>query len=214
MKRTKSAVAKSATVASPAMRSIVYHDVDTLQSAPRNAKKHDVATIQRSVGRFGFVDPIVLDERTSRIVSGHGRVETLRAMRAKHDLIPEGVTVDGTKWMVPVYRGWSSQNDREAEAYTIAANRLTERGGWDEQNLAAMLGDLDADKLLDGIGYDVDDVARMLSCDIALADDGMTKSSSLVETFQVLVECSTEEEQGKLLQRLTEEGLKCRSLIS
>lgn len=45
---------------------------------------------------------------------------------------PEGVKIgDDGVWLVPILRGWTSRSDADAEAYLVAANRLTERGGWD-----------------------------------------------------------------------------------
>ncbi|MEU8356488.1 hypothetical protein AB0C27_10810 [Nonomuraea sp. NPDC048882] len=41
---------------------------------------------------------------------------------------PEGVKIgDDGVWLVPILRGWTSRSDAEAEAYLVAANRLTER---------------------------------------------------------------------------------------
>ena len=45
---------------------------------------------------------------------------------------PEDVKIgDDGVWLVPILRGWTSRSDADAEAYLVAANRLTERGGWD-----------------------------------------------------------------------------------
>lgn len=135
---------------------IDYMPIDTLLPAERNPKRHDGDGIRRSIGRFGYTKCALIDERTGRLVAGHGRLEQLRAMRTAGDAPPDGVMVDNQgRWLMPVERGWASRNDHEAEAYTIASNRWTERGGWDEQSLAEVLKDIvnaDAD-LLAAAGY-------------------------------------------------------------
>lgn len=73
---------------------------------------------------------------------------------------------DGIKpgWKVPVLRGWASGSDAEAEAYLAASNRLVELGGWDDQELAALLASVDAaDSDLRLIaGYDDGEFAALL----------------------------------------------------
>jgi DNA modification methylase len=151
-------------------RRIEYMPLDALKAHPRNPKDHDLGEIVRSIRRFGFLDAVIIDERTGQLVSGHGRVEALRAMhRENQHQVPTGIGPppmgqDGT-WWVPVQRGWSSANEREAEAFIIAANRLVEVGGYQQQNLEAILFDLAkaGDEALAGIGFDMQDVERMLN---------------------------------------------------
>lgn len=145
-------------------RYIDYMPVAELPEAVRNPKAHDEASLAASVSRFGYVDPIVIDERTGRIVSGHGRRNELMRREAAGESPPDGVDVaeDGT-WRVPVTRGWSSRSDEEAEAFVIAANRISERGGWQHDQLAEVLADLRKSDLgLDGVGFDDDELEAIL----------------------------------------------------
>lgn len=117
----------------PRPRRLEYMDVEELPAAPTNAKRHASTLIDASFDRFGFVEPIVIDERTGCLVSGHGRRDQLRALRDAGSAPPEGVIKGkGGKWMVPVARGWSSADDIEAEAAGVALNRVGEIGGWDD----------------------------------------------------------------------------------
>jgi hypothetical protein len=136
-------------------------DLSTLKTADRNPKLHASEELKTSVQRFGFVEPIVVDQRTGKMVAGHGRREALVALKEKGE-IPEGVQVRDGRWFVPVLTGWSSKNDAEAEAYVVASNRLTERGGWDEKALGAILEDLSKADLLAGTGYGEADVDAIL----------------------------------------------------
>lgn len=129
----------------------------------RNPKAHDLEVIDKSVGRFGYVEPVVLDERTGKIISGHGRTQTLADMHAREETPPEGVSVnDNGDWLVPVVRGWASRTDAEANAALISLNRSTELGGWDDTSLLDLLDELsDMDDGLEGIGFDDSDLEKL-----------------------------------------------------
>jgi DNA modification methylase len=135
-----------------AARWIDYMPLVDVEGATRNPKKH-AAGIADAIGRFGYADGVILDERTGRLVAGHGRVETLRAMEAAGETPPDGVEVSKAGWLLPVQRGWSSRSDKEAEAFLVAHNRLTEEGGWDDVELLDLL-DQFGDEELAGMGVD------------------------------------------------------------
>lgn len=142
-------------------RRIELMPLGTLQGAKRNPKKHS-GDIGVSVERFGYVEAILLDERTGRIVAGHGRREALQLLKKKGATPPEGVEERDGEWFVPVQRGWSSRSDTEADAYLLASNKLTEVGGWDDAALAGMLKELDGLGALDGVGFGEDEIAQLL----------------------------------------------------
>lgn len=135
----------------PAERRIEYRALKSLKPDPRNPKAHSQEAIGASVARFGFIEPIVLDERTGYIASGHGRVMTLTRMRAEGKPAPDGVRVTGKgQWEVPVVL-WRSKSDAEAGAALIALNRTTELGGWVDESLLALLEEIERDE---SIGFD------------------------------------------------------------
>ncbi|WP_431959414.1 ParB N-terminal domain-containing protein [Actinacidiphila sp. bgisy160] len=126
-----------------APRWTAYMPLEALTPAARNPKRHELARIKASIRDHGFVDMPIADERTGRIIGGHGRREALIDMYAEGESMPGGLILDEDGgWLVPIARGWASRNDREAEALIIQLNRLTAAGGWDERVLAAMLEDL------------------------------------------------------------------------
>lgn len=145
-----------------------YMALESLLPNPANPKAHDNDLIDASIGRFGYVEPITLDERTGCLISGHGRRETLIAMRERGESVPEGVTVrdgDGA-WLVPVARGWASRTDTEALAALVALNRTTEVGGWEEKALLDLLDqvtEMGGDDALLGVGYDEVAIAGLRS---------------------------------------------------
>lgn len=105
-----------------------------------------------------------MDERTGRLVSGHGRLEALLQMRETRPADPPaGVRAEEGAWLVPVIRGWASRTDAEAEAFLIAANRTGELGGWEKDALADLLKDLAGGDELLGTGYDSDDLDALIA---------------------------------------------------
>jgi hypothetical protein len=129
--------------------------LNEIPRADRNPKAHDLALIRGSIETFGATIAGVLDERTGRLVAGHGRLAVLAEMRDAGASPPEGVQLAGEVWQVPIVRGWSSRSDAEAEAYVVADNRTGEKGGWDDRLLAEVLDDIadDSPDLLEATGY-------------------------------------------------------------
>lgn len=141
-------------------RRVEYLPLSSLTADPRNPKAHDLEVIDQSIGRFGVLDPIVRDERTGYIISGHGRHKTFTAMRERGEAAPEGVQVDPESgdWLVPVVVGWASRTDAEAGAALIALNRTTELGGWVDDALLDLLDDLaETEGGFEGVGFTDED---------------------------------------------------------
>lgn len=198
-------------------RSIEYVSLDEITPADRNPKTHDHDTLRASFRRFGFVEPIVRDDRTRKLVAGHGRVEQLRMARARDpEHPPPGVQLGlDHSWLVPIIVGWASRDDDEAQAYVIASNRTVEGGGWDDSILADVLLDFEqSPELFDGIGYTLDDALAMLSK--SLADDGDSDTRPQLDdiAYRVVISCDDEAHQRELIERLTGEGLSVRAVMN
>lgn len=139
--------------------------VDDVKGSANNVKAHDVDLVASSIRRFGFADPLVVDQRTGELLAGHGRLAALRVMRDAGEDPPQGVTA---KWEAPVYVGWSSRSDDEADAARVALNRSSEVGGWDEPALLDLMERLSqVDGGFVGIGFNEGDLEDLRS---ALAD--------------------------------------------
>ena len=140
-------------------RRIEYIPLSDIKSAPRNPKKHS-PDISGAIDRFGYADAVILDERTGRLVAGHGRKAALEGMKAKGESPPDGVEDRDGDWLVPVQRGWSSRSDAEADAFLVAHNKLTEAGGWDDTELGKLLAGLGDDAA--GLGVDDKELSSLL----------------------------------------------------
>jgi hypothetical protein len=137
--------------------------LEELRGNPRNPKRHDNTTINKSMGRFGMIEPVVVDKRTGWLISGHGRVETLQERKARGEQPPEGVGVDEEgRWLVPAVTSWSSRSDDEAEAALVALNRTVQTGGWDDDLLADILVKLQEQDAMDGVGFAPEELDLMM----------------------------------------------------
>jgi ParB-like chromosome segregation protein Spo0J len=122
----------------------------------RNSRTHSdaqVAQIAASIREFGFTNPVLVDEADG-IIAGHGRVLAARKLAMDK---------------VPAIR-LKHLSEAQKRAYVIADNRLALNAGWDEEMLAAELGDLAAlDFDLDLLGFDEAELANLMG------DDGTAK---------------------------------------
>jgi ParB-like chromosome segregation protein Spo0J len=116
------------------------------KSNARNHSKQQINQIARSIERFGFIGPVLIDE-AGQIIAGHGRVEAAKRLGLDH---------------VPVLRV-RHLSAAERKAYAVADNRLAELAGWDREILAIELEallDLNFDIEVTGFQIDDSDIVR------------------------------------------------------
>ncbi|WP_439605151.1 site-specific DNA-methyltransferase [Shinella sp.] len=104
---------------------VVMLATGSLRPYPRNARKHSrkqVRQIADSISRFGFTNPVLVDDR-DMILAGHGRVEAARLLQLQE---------------VPCIR-LSTLSEAEKRAYILADNKLAQNASWDEDILASEL---------------------------------------------------------------------------
>jgi hypothetical protein len=98
------------------MLRLEYMPLSVLKKWPRNPKQHDLPTLAESMDRFGYVAPILIDEKSGFMVAGHGRIDTLLEKWKNKEDPPERIQVKDGEWLVPVIRGIEFKNKKEAEA--------------------------------------------------------------------------------------------------
>lgn len=159
-----------------------YLPVADLQPALRNAKDHDQAALGSSVEAFGMVEPVVMDERTGRLLAGHGRVEYLLRLQAEGADPPDGVLVaDDGRWTWLVVRGIASRDDAHAEAMGIALNRVGERGGWQVDVLNEALDALWGTDLAAAVGWTADELDDLIASTGGLHTDAQPTDAAHAE---------------------------------
>lgn len=202
-------------------RRTAYTPLAEVQRAYRNPKKHDAALIAGSMVRFGVVELPAVDERTGRLVAGHGRLDDWIARKAAGEQPPDGIDIDPDSgdWMVPVTRGWSSRSDADAEAYVVVSNQSTIAGGWDNEPLAQLLADLrDQDPdLLNLTGFDDKFISRHWEGDTSPWDrdlpDPDDDGPPVKGTPVIVVVCADATEQIQAYTHLQAGGYTCRMAV-
>ena len=101
-----------------------------------------------------------MDEKTGNIVAGHGRLETLLAMKQRGESPPARIIVKDEHWLVPVIRGLSFESEKEAQAYLLADNQLTISLGFDEKLLAEILPDHQMN--VTGLGFNQEELQKYI----------------------------------------------------
>lgn len=196
-------------------RRLEYVRLSDLRGADLNVKRHDHAGLRRSIAEFGYTEPGLIDERTGRLVAGHGRLADLLERRGVNGDPPAGIRVDGDgEWLVPVVRGWASESDAHARAYLAASNKLSENGGWDTDTLPDYLAGLaeQGTHLLELSGFTPDELAAMLDdgAGVDSADELADTEDKYTEQYGVIVICGDEAEQERVYDELKAEGRNCR----
>src|SRR6266446_2903699 len=93
--------------------------VRALRPYANNARTHSkkqIRQIAKSIERFGFCNPVLIDDN-KEIIAGHGRVEAAKLLGIKD---------------VPTVR-LSHLSERHKRAYILADNKLAEKAGWDRE---------------------------------------------------------------------------------
>ncbi len=144
---------------------LTFDDLDELatRAHPDNPKLHDLSAIDSSFSRFGYIAPVIVNDRDGRLAAGHGRLLVLLKLRAAGVEPPVGIQLGPNgEWLVPAIHGIDLSPD-DARAFLIADNRTQELGGWDDRALADILVDLARSEVgLDGIGFSEVDLADLL----------------------------------------------------
>lgn len=133
----------------PALAELAY-PIEKLSPLEGNPRSGDVAAVARSYARFGQRKPIVArrrDDGTCEVVAGNHQLAAAREL------------------------GWSSiavvftdDDDLTARAFALADNRTSDLGTYDDELLAAMIGEIAmSPDLLDAASYSLDDLNLMLA---------------------------------------------------
>jgi len=104
---------------------IEYQSIEALTPRATNPRTHTPKQVQQiaaSIKRFGFTNPILVDDDNG-VIAGHGRLAAARQLGLNE---------------VPTVR-LSDMSQAEIRAYVIADNKLAENAGWDRNLLGLEL---------------------------------------------------------------------------
>ena len=112
----------------PSLR-VAYRAPSKLKGYERNARTHSadqVAQIRASIDRFGFTNPVLVDEKLG-IIAGHGRLAAA-LLEPVIEKIPT-ITIAGL-------------SEAERRALVLADNKIALNAGWDDDLLRMEFADL------------------------------------------------------------------------
>ena len=159
------------------MAQIEHLSPAAVKPARRNARTHSrkqIRQIAASIERFGFTNPVLIDERAV-ILAGHGRVEAAKLL---------GMAT------VPCMR-FENMSDSDKRAYALADNKLALNAGWDEELLAMELQELMAADLgfdLGITGFTIAEVDRLID-GLEPVEDGDPATDALPDPARVATRC-------------------------
>lgn len=126
---------------------------------PRMISDKDLSSLKRSLEKFGFIQPVVINKDLT-VISGHQRIRAWHEM--KHDTVPT-IQLDITQ--------------KEEKALNLAMNKIG--GEWDTEKLFSIMNELRVTDELEFTGFDEKEVSKIL--DQFIEEDEEEPVSELLE---------------------------------
>lgn len=125
------------------LKKIKIKEIKLADWNPREITAEELKSLQESIDKFGYVVPILWNEKTGNIIGGHQRFKVLSSKLKPNDLI-EVVVV--------------SLDVPQEKALNIALNKIG--GKWDELRLANLINDIKKENLdlIDYTGFQEDEL--------------------------------------------------------
>lgn len=184
--------------------------VDEIECHPDNPREGDVQAIAESIEENGFYGSIVVRESTGQILAGNHRYRAAVEVLGFEEL--------------PVV--WVECGEDRAKKILLADNKTADRGEYDDEALASMLEEISEVEVGDeeessvsisnfeGTGFEDDELDEIVSSSDA-EDSKSDSDNSPVNfsvTWEIYVECESEQEQLELMELLEKEGYECQAM--
>ncbi len=171
-------------------------DMKPYEKNPR-VNDHVVEILERSLGKFGAVEPIVLDT-DGRICAGHTR---WKAARERGDKAFPAIVCEFA-------------DEATFAAYNVTSNRTAQHADWQLEKLQAQIDQIVAAGFeIEDIGFDdagLKDVERQLSEAVEADEVGGVPGDEYREQYGVIVICDSESHQQETYEGLQEAGYNCK----
>jgi site-specific DNA-methyltransferase (adenine-specific) len=121
--------------------------INKLSLLPGNPRRGDVDAVKASLEKFGQRKPIVVRKSDQVVIAGNHTLQAAQAL--------------GWSEIAVV---WVDDDDTMSKAFALADNRTAELGDYDEDALAALIGEVGAldPELLEATGWDSESVSELL----------------------------------------------------
>lgn len=150
--------------------------------------------LKNSIGRFGYIDPIIWNRRTGMIVSGHQRFQVMKDIAEEN-----GEPFDEIDVMEV------DMPENKQDSFMVAVNKIT--GFWDMEKLASLFRELEEEDLK-YTGYDSIEIDSLLEGDeenIIIEDEDYIQKEQK-ETYRLTLYFDNPEDVDTAYDKLTEEG--------
>ena len=177
---------------------IIKKAISDLKPSPYNPRKElkpgspRYERLKKSVVEFDYIDPIIWNRRTDRIVGGHQRLSVLINLGYR-EVDVSVVDIDENK----------------EKALNLALNKTG--GSWDLTKLEDVMKDLEVvDFDIESTGFSESEMRQLGR----YMDDDQDSNSKIGELeYQIIITCRDEIHQRELLEKFKEGEIKCRPLI-
>ena len=186
---------------------IETRELDALTEWEGNARQGDVDVIKESMRTNGVFQPIIVQAQTGKVIAGNHRLKAMRELhREAPDSWPSKVSV------IPL-----DVTDEVALRIHLADNKTSDDAEWDIRALVAQLDEVTAQPSgLTGTGFDEDDLNDLR--DQLYGDDAEERLNEVGddepyhEKWELVISCSSEDDQEQKFEKLTELGFEPRAL--
>lgn len=188
----------------PLPKSMSPNDLRLFFKNPRTRK--DVDDIKESLVENDQYKPVVVNVgthtgRPNEVLVGNHTVMAVR------ELLEEQGT--GSQWKSLLVH-WVDVNEVRAAKIVAVDNKSADKGKYDDDVLADLLGGVVSEDDLVGTGYTTEDLEKLLGTNIV---DGDADTDDTPVVYGVVVDCDTEQQQIALLEALEAEGHRVRALM-
>ena len=171
-------------------------ELDRLIPAPYNPRKITDKALEglaASLRRFGVVEPIIWNKQTGYVVGGHQRLKVLKK--------------EGLKAAQVIVVDLSPEDEIELN---VTLNNQKTMGAFANEDLAGLLMQIEQrnpDYYVAGLLADL-----FKTINLPPEPGDLPQSFAPSSRFVVIVECDSEVHQLELIERFTEQGLKCKAV--
>jgi len=178
---------------------IIKKKIKYLKASPYNPRRDlkpgnpAYDRLKKSIENFNYIEPIVWNKRTDRVVGGHQRIKILSEL-GYEDVEVSVVDLD----------------EEKEKALNLALNKTG--GNWDLKKLEIVFKDLKLTDLdFEMTGFSEIEVKQLGK----YMDNNQDSSPKLGDglEYQIIINCKDEFHQIKLLKKFEKEKIKCRPLI-
>lgn len=161
---------------------------------PNHHSEHQIKLLAKVIQFQGWRSPVVVSKRSGFVVAGHGRLQAAKLLQLAE------VPID--------LQEFASEADEMA--HLVADNRLSELAEIDDEELAAILKDVEGKVDSELMGFTAEELSKLTS----YSEPDAPEDFNYAEQFGVVVICQDESNQKTVYDKLQAQGFNCRVVVT